>query len=91
MANFTAAINFIDLQSGPAPRHTDLLFFNFEARHQHQAQHFARGWVAEDGSHVLIGAGWVATHYALIPDFYAAAGLAQAGSEGEENTGPDEK
>lgn len=82
MANFTAEIEFIDLKNGSAPQGVDLLFFNFEARHRHEAQHFARGWVATDGSHVLIGAQWEATHFALTPDFYAAAEAAQAAEEG---------
>lgn len=90
MANFTVQLEFIDLKNGRAPKQTDLLFFNFEARHDHQAQHYARGWVAPDGSVVLVGAQWVPTHYAHVPDFYAAAEAAEAGG-GEQKAGQGEK
>ena len=92
MVNFTIQLEFIDLKSGPAPKMTDLLFFNFEARHDHQNQHYARGWVGEDGHLFLIGGQWEPTHYAHVPDFYTAAEQAQqqAGG-GEQNEGLDEK
>lgn len=87
MANFTAQLEFIDLKSGPAPKMTDLLFFNFEARHRHQPQHYARGWVAEDGHIILVGSQWEPTHYAQVPDFYAAAQAAAEAGGGDQNTG----
>ena len=96
MANFKVELEFIDLKNGPAPRKQDLLFFNFDARHGHQAQHYARGWVDEQGHPVLIGGQWKPTHYALVPDFYAAGEAAEkaaaaAGGGGEQNEATHEE
>lgn len=91
MANFAAQLAFIDLKSGPAPKMTDLLFFNFEARHDHQTQHYARGWVGEDGHLFLIGGQWEPTHYAHVPDFYAAAQAAAEAGGGDQKDGIDTK
>lgn len=94
MANFTAQLAFIDLKSGPAPKMTDLLFFNLEARLDNQSQHYARGWVSEEGQVILIGAQWEPTHYAHVPDFYAAADSAQQASEaggGDQKDGANKK
>lgn len=91
MANFNIELAFMDLKSGPAPKMVDLLFFDFEARHDHQQQHYARGWVGEDGHLFLIGGQWEPTHYAYVPDFYAAAQHAGEAGGGVKKGALDEK
>ncbi|MDF7815300.1 hypothetical protein [Hymenobacter sp. YC55] len=76
MANFSVTLDFIALSTTPAPRQTDLLFFNAA---QGPRQQYARGWVELGGEVVLIEAQWKPTHYAHVPDFNAAAEQATSG------------